>query len=71
MGNGHLIADGSECIMAGLFNFSVTKTREILLDDLPVFESFLEFFAIPGHCGPGVISDIKVLGTAIAFAGIK
>ena len=57
--------------MRGLFNFPVTKTREILLNDLSVFESFFEFPAVPRHSGPGVICDIEILCAAVAFAAAK
>ena len=48
MSNRHLIAYGSELTVCGLLHFSVTETREVLLNDLSVFKGFFEFFAVGG-----------------------
>jgi hypothetical protein len=71
MGDGHLIAYSSERIVSCLFYFSVTKTREILLYDLSVFEGFFELFAVSGHFGSRIVGNIEILCAAIAFSGIE
>ena len=71
MSDGHLVAYGCKTVVRGLFDFSVTKPRVVLLDYLPVFVGFLKLFAISGYLRTRIVSDIKILCAAITFAGIE
>ena len=71
MCDSHLIAYSGKAVMGCLFGFSVAKTRKILLNGLPVLKYFFEFFAVSGNSRTGIIGNIKVFCTTVAFAGIE
>jgi len=63
--NGHLVADGVEGIMGGLFDLAVTEAGEVLLDDLTLFHFVLEELRVAGHAASGVVGDVQVSGAAV------
>lgn len=71
MSDGHLVSYGRKTVVRGLFEFSVTKPRVVLLDYLPVFVGFLKLFAISGYLRTRIVSDIKIHFAVLTLAGIE
>ncbi len=56
--NGHLIFDGSDFVMGGLFDFTIAQSREVSFHFGAYFIGFFKQETISGDFCPGIVGDV-------------
>ena len=67
MGDSHLILNGTEFIVCGLFSFSISEAGEVSLNFGTQGESFFKERSITRYLRAGIIGEVQIFGAAIGF----